>query len=124
MTDNQNAKKSDLKIVPFKAPRRNEFIPVPSVVERCEHLLALAKAGKLRGIGYALVEYVDKDESGPGVWTWAAGHAKDSTASTTTIMAASISILQHQFLEGIMQRYPTVDIPPPEDAPEDETKTD
>jgi len=125
MTDEPKAKRPDLKVVPFAPPRPNPLVPVPSVVERCEYLLALAKAGKIRGIGYALVKYADQDERSPGVWTWAAGYAKDLESSTTTIMAASISILQHKYmLEDVVQRYPSVEVPPPEGAPEDETRTE
>jgi hypothetical protein len=125
MTETQKPNKADLKVVPFAPPRQSDLSPVPNVVERCEYLLALAKAGKLRGIGYALVKFADQDERSPGVWTWASGYAKDLQSSTTTIMAASISILQHKFMtEDVLQRYPSVEVPPPEAETEDETRTE
>ena len=124
MTD-QRLKKTDLKVVPFTPSRPNELVPVASVVERCEYLLGLAKAGKLRGIGYALVKYADQDERNAGAWTWASGYARDQDSSTTTIMAASISILQHKFMtEDVLERYSSVAVPQPESAPDEDTKTE
>lgn len=57
----------------LKMSRADEFESVKEVVTRCERLLALAKAGKIRGVAYAMVQYQDGSDNSPVGWTWAVG---------------------------------------------------
>ena len=70
--------------------------PVPDVVEKLEHLLKLARLGRINGIAYACSFLDDKS----GEWTYYIGHKTDGRGAVATMLVAGTAVLQVDIVQS------------------------
>lgn len=71
------------------------FEPNERVIAHCEKLLAMAKSGEIRAIGYALVEHDDLKPNGTINWGYT------NTPATMFALDAAISALRRKWEDGM-----------------------
>lgn len=99
---------ADIVAMPGRGPRDDRLgaVPVAAIITRLEELLALARAGEIRAIAYAMVDPRNCTFDG-----WTSGENEP----TGHALIAAVTFLQHNI---VSEKNSTASVPPPVLPPE------